>query len=99
LQFHTNQVKDIFNCSLQEPLKMKNNQLLAGIFQALKIKGAICENWQNVIDINCMFIGSRKPKTINAIDLSNALSKFGSVSSNAEKSKIITTSIDNLFKV
>lgn len=66
---------NLFNGSLEKPLKLNNNRLLAYFFNELKEKRMITRNWQAAAEKTKSFISS-DDKEIISNDLSKALSEL-----------------------
>lgn len=69
-------LENIFVCNLSQPLKARNNRLLAYFFSALDDRSPITRNWQSVIDKNRLFLSSGKSKPLKQSDLSTANSEI-----------------------
>ena len=75
-QITVQQIETIFNT--QEYIgfiRVKNNRVLAFLFNELATGGLICNNWQEVIEKNGLF-KSRTGNTLTAKSLSVALSRY-----------------------
>jgi hypothetical protein len=73
----TNPINDektaqIFDCTLDAPLRVKNNRLLAYFFAALDDRSLIVHHWQSVCESNQMFLSSLKGNVLRQTDLSSA---------------------------
>lgn len=69
-------LENIFSCNLSQPLKARNNRLLAYFFSALDDRSLITRNWQSVIDKNRLFLSSGKNRPLKQSDLSTANSEI-----------------------
>ncbi|SCD21683.1 hypothetical protein PSM36_2889 [Proteiniphilum saccharofermentans] len=69
-------LENIFACNLSQPLKARNNRLLAYFFSALDDRSLITRNWQSVIDKNSLFLSSGKSRPLKQSDLSTANSEI-----------------------
>lgn len=70
------QIETIFNT--QEYIgfiKVKNNRVLAFLFNELAIRGMVCNNWQEIIEKNGLF-KSKTGNTLTAKSLSVALARY-----------------------
>lgn len=68
----SNTLKEVFSCTLSQPLKTRNNRLLVYFFSALDDRSLITRNWQSVIDKNRLFLSSGKGNPLAQTDLSSA---------------------------
>lgn len=68
------QLMALFNCTLSNPIKVNNNMVTSMFFNILKNGAWICEEWQAVIEKNCLLEGKRGA-ILGANHLSTALSK------------------------
>lgn len=64
--------EEILSCTLEKPLKTRNNRLLVYFFSALDDRSLITRNWQAVIDKNKLFLSSGKGNPLTQTDLSSA---------------------------
>lgn len=85
-------LKQILECSINEPLQSNNNQHLSHLFNQLYTNNLICEDWQNIIEINDLFIGKKGAK-ITSNNLSVSLNKVNFTQTIIKK---ITTAINEL---
>ena len=75
-QITTKQVETIFNTQQYIGyIRVKNNRVLAFLFNELAIKGLICNNWQEVIEKNGLF-KSKTGNKLTAKSLSVALARY-----------------------
>jgi hypothetical protein len=75
-QITVQQIETIFNT--QEYIgfiRVKNNRVLAFLFNELATQGMVCNNWQEVIEKNGLF-KSKTGNTLTAKSLSVALSRY-----------------------
>lgn len=68
------EIKALFYCSIQKPLQVRNNRLVAVFFDELSRKKLICREWQEVIEISGLLESSTGTK-LTANKLSSALSQ------------------------
>lgn len=69
------EVKDLFACSLQNPLKSTCNRRVAFFFDALCEHKLISARWQHIIDKNGLILSSAKNTLLNSSKLSTALNE------------------------
>jgi hypothetical protein len=65
-------VSRIFNCQLNNSLRVKNNRLLAYFFVSLDDRSLITHYWQSVCAENQLFLSSLKGNILKKTDLSTA---------------------------
>ncbi|KAA6330958.1 hypothetical protein EZS27_020386 [termite gut metagenome] len=65
-------VKQIFDCELENYLRVKNNRLFAYFFTSLDDRNLITHYWQSVCRSNPFFLSSLKGKPLKQSDLSTA---------------------------
>lgn len=64
--------EEILSCTLEKPLKSRNNRLLVYFLSALDDRSLITRNWQAIIDKNKLFLSSGKGNPLTQTDLSSA---------------------------
>ena len=69
------EVKALFACCLEHPLKSACNRRIAFYFDALCEQKLISTRWQHVIDINGLILSSAKNVLLNSSKLSTALNE------------------------
>lgn len=72
----TEAFENILSCTINVPLKARNNRLLVYFFSALDNLSLITRNWQSVIDKNSLFLSSSKGNPLKQSDLSTANSEI-----------------------
>lgn len=85
---------NLFNGSLESPLKLNNNRLLAYFFNELKEKKMITKNWQTAAERTNSFLSS-SGKAIVKTDLAQAL-KESNCNGNPKNSEHIDKAISQL---